>query len=184
MLWEVRSGNNRLLQQNYKCWLYCFPGQYAVTHFSRIIHPCPTYQLWPFSFPPKNLPKSPKWGPQNEFPGITRTKGFFGNSTDTLNFPEFPGPSRFRILGSPFSAFWGEMKLICWAVLTNHFLCRCSCQFFEQHLFDAVAVLSSHGINFAYIFARSTSVVIFVSQCNLHGFANSGARFPTKQRFN
>ena len=30
----------------------------------------------------------------------------------TLHFPEFPGPSRFRMLGFPFSAFWGEMKLI------------------------------------------------------------------------
>ena len=35
-------------------------------------NPCPTYQLGPFSFPPENPPKSPKWGPQNEFPGITR----------------------------------------------------------------------------------------------------------------
>ena len=43
--------------------------------------------------------------------------GFCGNSTEILKFLEFPGPSRFRSLGSPFSAFWGEMKLICWAVL-------------------------------------------------------------------
>ena len=68
-------------------------------------------------FPQKIPPNRQKWGPQNEFPGITRTKGFCGNSTETLTFPEFPGPSRFRILGSPFSAFWGEMKLICWAAL-------------------------------------------------------------------
>ena len=58
-------------------------------------------------FPPKIPPNRQKWGPQNEFPRITRTKGFCGNSTEILNFPEFPGPSRFRILGSPFSAFWG-----------------------------------------------------------------------------
>ena len=25
-------------------------------------HPCPTYQLWPFSFPPENLPKTLKMG--------------------------------------------------------------------------------------------------------------------------
>ena len=68
-------------------------------------NPCPTYQLWPFSFPPENPPKWPKWGPQNEFPGITRTRAFCGNSAETLNFLEYPGPSRFRILGSPFSAF-------------------------------------------------------------------------------
>ena len=67
----------------------------------------------------KISPKTPKWGPQNEFPGIPRTEAFCGNSTENLNFPEFPGPSRIRILGSPFSAFWGEMKLICWAALTD-----------------------------------------------------------------
>ena len=70
-------------------------------------HPCPIYELWAFSFPPENLPKSPKWDPQNEFPGMTWTEGFCGNATETLNFSEFPGPSRFRISGSPFSAFWG-----------------------------------------------------------------------------
>ena len=69
--------------------------------------------------PPKIPPNRQEWGPQNEFPGVTRTKGFCGNSTETLIFQEFPGPSRFRILGSPFSAFWGEMKLICWAVLSD-----------------------------------------------------------------
>ena len=76
--------------------------------------PCPTYQLWPFSFPPENPPKTLNMGSRR----ITRTEGFCGNSTENLNFPEFPGPSRFRILGSPFSAFWGEMKLTCWAALT------------------------------------------------------------------
>ena len=92
-----------------------FPLKPTRRHLQR----SPTYQLWPFSFPPENPPKSPKWGPQNEFSGITRTKGFCGNSTETLDFPEFPGPSQFRTLGSPFSAFRGEMKLICWAALSH-----------------------------------------------------------------
>ena len=57
-----------------------------------------TPKLWAFSFSPrKSPPKSPKWDPKKEFPGITRTKGFCGNSTANLDFPEFPGPSRFRI---------------------------------------------------------------------------------------
>ena len=34
------------------------------------------------------------------------------------------GPSRCWILRSPFPAFWGEMKLICWAAL-NHALVSC-----------------------------------------------------------
>ena len=37
------------------------------------LHPCPTYQLWQFSFPSENLPKTPKWAPE-------------------INFLEFPGP--------------------------------------------------------------------------------------------
>ena len=80
--------------------------------------PLPNISTLAILISPRKSPKTPKWGPQNEFPGITRTKGFCGTSTETLNFPEFPGPSRFRIFGSPFSTFWGEMKLICWAVLT------------------------------------------------------------------
>ena len=53
--------------------------------------------------------------------GFNSTPGTYLNSTlgFALNFPEFPGHPDFSTLGSPFSAFWGEMKLICWALL-NH----------------------------------------------------------------
>ena len=46
--------------------------------------------------PRKSPPKSPKWGPQNEFPGIPRIRVFCGNSPQTLNFP-----------ATPISALWG-----------------------------------------------------------------------------
>ena len=43
---------------------------------------------------------------------------------EILQKTEFPGISPahpdFVTLGSPFSAFWGEMKLICWAALSNN----------------------------------------------------------------
>ena len=76
------------------------------------MHPFPTYQ-----FGQSHV--LTKWGPQNEFPRIPRTKTFSGNCTETLIFPEFPGSSRFRIFGAPFSASWGKMKLICGALLTD-----------------------------------------------------------------
>ena len=34
-----------------------------------------------------------------------------------IGFPEFPGHPDCSTLGSPFSAVWGEMELICWALL-------------------------------------------------------------------
>ena len=66
----------------------------------------------------RNPPKSPKWGPQNEFPGIIRTKSLCGNSAETrisrnfLAHPDFG----FRV---PIFRFWGEMKLLCWAALIH-----------------------------------------------------------------
>ena len=48
-----------------------------------------------------------KMGSPNRISRNFRTRGFCGNSTETLYFPEFTGRSRFRILGSPFPAFWG-----------------------------------------------------------------------------
>ena len=59
-----------------------------------IPHPCPTYQLCYFGhshLPQKIPPNRQKWGPQNEFPGITRTEGCCGNS---YRNPEVPGISR------------------------------------------------------------------------------------------
>ena len=41
-------------------------------------------------FPQKIPPNRQKWGPQNEFPAVTRTKGVCGNPTGTLNFPTHP----------------------------------------------------------------------------------------------
>ena len=61
------------------------------------------------SFPPEKPPKTPTWRPQTQFPGITQTEGFCGNSTESLDFPEFPGPSRFRDFGVPiFSVLGGN----------------------------------------------------------------------------
>ena len=93
------------------------------------VSPLPKYQLWPFSFPQKIPPKTPKWVPQNEFPGIPRTEGFCGNATENPNFPEFPGPSQFRILGSPFSAFWGKWS---WYVGQGWFMCLFCSQFWRR----------------------------------------------------
>ena len=68
---------------------------------------------------PRNPPQNTKMGSPKmnflEFPGSRVPVEILYRN---LNFPEFPGPSRCRILGSPFSAFWGEMKLICWAALS------------------------------------------------------------------
>ena len=108
------------LSQVYHLSTWKYRQSKTIVTLTLIAHPCPTYQLWPFSFPLENPPKSPRWGPQTEFPGIPQTKGFCGNSLDTLNFQESPGLSRFRILGFPFSAFWGEMKLLCWTALTQY----------------------------------------------------------------
>ena len=72
--------------------------------------PLPNISTLAILISPEHPPKTPKWGPQNEFPRIPRTEGFCGNSAETPNFSEFPGPSRFRILRSPFSAFWGGGK--------------------------------------------------------------------------
>ena len=47
--------------------------------------------------------KPPFVAPKKMGSGNTQTKGCCGNSRETLNFPEFPGLSRFRILVSPFS---------------------------------------------------------------------------------
>ena len=57
-------------------------------------------------------------GPQNEFPGITRTEGFCGNSTEN---PECGISQPIPILdfGVPIFSVLGEMKLICRAALTN-----------------------------------------------------------------
>ena len=57
--------------------------------------------------------------PKKEFPGIAQTRGFCGKSTEILNFPECHGASQFRTLGSPSSAFWWEVKLVCWAALNQ-----------------------------------------------------------------
>ena len=114
--WRAGKEMNRCntCVRNGHVWEPRHPNQCPV--FSQTPHPCPTYQL--SHFPQKFPPKSPKWGPQNEFPGIPQTKGFCGNSTETLisrNFPAHPD------LGFwvPISAFWGEMKLISWAALTD-----------------------------------------------------------------
>ena len=112
----------------------------GVLCWSSIRHPCPTHQLWPFSFPPENPPKSPKWGPQNEFPGISRIKGFRGNSTETLNCPAHPD---FGFWGAQFSAFGGEMKLICWAALKYSKILKL---FLPQQTIPAISALFSNDI--------------------------------------
>ena len=48
-----------------------------------ITSPLPNISTLAILISPENPPKSPKWGPQNEFPGVTQTKGFCGNSTAT-----------------------------------------------------------------------------------------------------
>ena len=50
---------------------------------------------------PDNPPKSQKWGPQNEFPGNTWTKGFCGISAETLTW-------NFGFWGPHFQRFGGK----------------------------------------------------------------------------
>ena len=90
------------------------PTHWLMTH---AIDPAQHINFDHSHFPQKIPPKSPTWGPQNEFPGIRRIGVFCGNSPETLNFPESPGHPDFSTLGSPLSAFWGEMKLMRWALL-------------------------------------------------------------------
>ena len=45
--------------------------------------PLPNISTLAILISPENPPKTPKWGPQNEFPGIPRIEGFCGNSTET-----------------------------------------------------------------------------------------------------
>ena len=57
--------------------------------------------------------------PKIHFPELPGQGFFFVISTETLNFPEFRGRPDFSTMGSPLSAFWGGMKLICWALLNK-----------------------------------------------------------------
>ena len=78
--------------------------------------PLPNISTLAILISPRKSPQIAKHGvPKINFPELPGPRV----SVEFYNFPEFPGPSRFRILGSPFSAFWGEMKLICWAVLSH-----------------------------------------------------------------
>ena len=74
-------------------------------------------------FPQKIPPKRWKWGPQNEFPGVTRTEGFCGNSTEKLEFPGISRPIPISDLGVPIFSVLGEMKLICRAALNHNHVC-------------------------------------------------------------
>ena len=77
------------------------PKSWAFYLFSLVIQRCPTYQL---HFPPKRR----KWGPQNPKLGwaekFREIQVFCRISTETLG----PGNSGKFILGTPFSAFWGD----------------------------------------------------------------------------
>ena len=83
--------------------------------------PLPNMSTLPFSFPPENPPKSPKWGPKL----ISRNSLDQGLLWKSYRKPEFPGPSPFGLWGPHFQR-WGEMKLICWAALSNS-LCEMKC---------------------------------------------------------
>ena len=95
--------NSSLLPSKCPCYA-CFEGY----SWRVLVTPAQHINFGHSHFPQKIPPKSPKWDPQNEFPGIPRIGVFCGNSPQTLNFPEFPGHPDFSTLGSPFSAFWGE----------------------------------------------------------------------------
>ena len=62
-------------------------------------------------FPQKVPPKTPKWGPQDEFIRIPWTGVFHSHYTQTLHFPGFFRPQ------VPIFSNLGEMKLLCWALL-------------------------------------------------------------------
>ena len=101
------------------CWVGAAQSPFQETistpfKFELKLHLCPTYQLWPFSFPPENFPPNQKLGPQTEFPGIPWTGVFSGNSTEHLIFRNFLAHPGFSSLGPPFSALLGEIMLICW----------------------------------------------------------------------
>ena len=70
--------------------------------------------------PRKSTPDRQNGGPQNEFPGIPRIRGFCGNSPQTLNFLT---PIS-ALWGPHFQRFGGEMKLICWALLMHNGWCQ------------------------------------------------------------
>ena len=56
---------------------------------------------WRLSFPPEDPPQITKMGsPESQFSGVRRSGGFYGNSTETSKFPEYPG-SLERSRGKP-----------------------------------------------------------------------------------
>ena len=76
--------------------------------------------------PQKNPPKSPKWGPQHELPGNTRTKGFCGNSTESTRISRnFPAHPDFGFWGPHFQRSGGDCllgiaEICCWRRKGNH----------------------------------------------------------------
>ena len=66
---------------------------------------------------PQKSPEITKMGvPKTNFPELPGARVLW----KLYRNPEFPaGPSRFRILGCPFSGVRGKLKLICWAALRN-----------------------------------------------------------------
>ena len=79
------------------------PAGMATLRCFKIItyHSCPTYQLWPFSFPPENPPKitkmgSPKWISRN-----SPDRGFLWKFSTNPEFPGISRPPRFQHFGVP-----------------------------------------------------------------------------------
>ena len=92
--------------------------------------PLPTYQLWPFSFSPKIPPKTLNGVPKMNLPGFPGSRvlwKFYRN----LSFSGIALPIPISDLGSPFSAFGGEMELICWAALK--YIVQCKMKLHQQN---------------------------------------------------
>ena len=98
-----------------------------ITQASNYIHclritnssPLPNISTLAILISPRKSPQNAENGvPKMNFPELPGPRV----SVEILQKPEFPGISRpipISDFGVPISAFWGEMKLICWAALTN-----------------------------------------------------------------
>ena len=77
--------------------------------------PCPTYQVWPFSFPPRKPPNHQKSVPKTDVLELTRSGlsvKLRQKPRECRNFRAHPDFTTFKSLGSPFSVLWRDMQLI------------------------------------------------------------------------